>query len=166
MPLNIWNGSTWVAANRLKVWDGAAWTDCAYGKVWDGASWVEFYTGYTAELTADSYVRFASPSSFQINSNGYIYGSVGIQQLVQQYKWLTGIGTSANYEAYATVLSGFSPTGSALNTWISLATSAQWNLSALAGNYRASFLQVSIRIAAAPYTVLATASIDIECDRT
>jgi hypothetical protein len=165
MPLSIWNGATWTEANRLKVWNGTSWVDCAYGKVWNGSSWVEFFTGYSARLDADTYIRFASPASFQVNSNGYVYGSVGVQQLVQQYQWLTGIGSSGDYQVYATVAAGFSPTGSALDTWITLSSSAQWNLTATAGNFRQSILNVSIRLTAAPNTVLATATIDLECDR-
>lgn len=166
MPLKIWDGASWNAANFLKVWNGTSWVECTNGKVWNGTSWVDFFTTYSATLNADSYIRFASPSSFQVNTDGYIYGSNGIQQLVQQYQWKTGGGTSADYQVYATVIAGFPPTGSALDTWITLSTNAQWNISATAGNFRSCFLEVSIRLTAAPNTVLAgPTSIDIECDR-
>lgn len=167
MPLSIWNGTNWTAANRLKVWNGSSWVDCTYGNVWNGSSWVQFFTGYSASLVSDVYTRFASPSSLQINSDGYVYGSSGITQLVQQYQWQTGIGSAGDYQVYATLTSGTTPGGSALNTWLTLSSNAQWNITALAGNFRSATLDVSIRLTAAPNTVLAgPTSITIECDRT
>lgn len=167
MPLKIWNGSIWNPANRLKVWNGTSWVDCAYGKVWNGASWVEFFTGYTASLVSEIYTRFvSSPASLQFNTDGYVYASSSTTQLVQQYLWRTGIGSSSDYQVYATVVGGFTPTGSALDTWITISSNVQWNVSATAGNFRSSTLDVSIRLAASPNTLLAgPIAITIECDR-
>lgn len=169
MPLKVWNGSSWVTSSAVKVWNGSLWINCISGRVWNGSSWVEFFTSYAAQLVDSTYTRTgASPASFQVNSDGYIYGSVGPTQLAgPDYQWRTGIGTSSDYQVYATYVGGSgSPGGSALNTWLTLSSSAQWNVTAVSGAYRYAIIDVSIRLAAAPNTVLAgPASITIECDR-
>ncbi len=170
MATYVWSGVTWTPVTRIKVWQaGSYWADCISGKIWNGSSWVEFYTAYAAQLFDNTYTRTgASPASFQVNSDGYIYGSVGATQLAgPDYQWRTGIGTSSDYQVYATYLGGSgSPGGSALNTWLTLSSSAQWNVTAAAGLYRYAILDVSIRMTAAPNTVLAgPTQITIECDR-
>lgn len=167
MPLKVWNGSSWVQASRLKVWDGAAWTDSKYGKVWNGSSWVEFFNGYSATLTAATYTRVASPSSLQINTDGYVYAANGgVTQFVQQYQWRTGVGPSSDYEVKADFVTGNTPGGSSLGTWLSLGSTAQWNITALAGNYRYFEVNVSIRVAATGTVLAGPTGILVECDRT
>jgi len=165
MPLNVWNGSSWVTSSAVKVWNGSSWGTVKNGTVWNGSSWVEFYTAYAAQLFDNTYTRTVSPASFQVNSNGYIYGSVGATQLFQDYQWLTGIGTGSDYQVYATYLYGTgAPGGSALNTWLTLSSSAQWNVTSVGGNKYA-VIDVSIREVIAPNTVLTSTLITIECDR-
>lgn len=166
MPLKIWNGSSWTEATRLKVWDGSSWVDSTYGKVWNGSAWVEFYQGFRATLTADSYLRSSStPASFQVNNDGFIYASGGTTQLIQRYKWLTGIGTGADYEVLASIVNG-SVSGDSLSVWLPLSSNRQWNRGALSGQLQSATISVQIRMAASPNTVLAgPVNIDIECDR-
>lgn len=167
MPLKIWNGSSWTEATRLKVWNGSSWVDSTYGKVWNGSAWVEFYQGFRATLNAASYTRLvASPASFQVNSDGIVYGSSGTSQLVLDYQWLTGIGTNSDYEVLASLVAGVTPGGDSLNVWLPLSTTRQWNITALLNQVRSATISVQIRMAASPNTVLAgPVNIDIECDR-
>jgi len=167
MALNIWNGASWTAANRLKVWNGTSWVDCAYGKVWNGASWVEFFSGYSAQLISDSYTRIATPSSFQVNTNGYVYAaSGGTQQFVQKYQWLTGIGAGIDYEIRADlVTTNGTPSGSSFGTWISLNSTAQWNIGAIAGQLRYFSMDVQIRQAVSQVVLAGPVNVYVECDR-
>ena len=167
MPLKVWDGAAWTTANRLKVWDGASWVDSKYGKVWNGSSWVEFFNGYSATLIANTYTRLASPSSLQINSDGYVYAANGgVQQFIQQYQWRTGIAPSSDYEVKADFVAGNTPGGSSLGTWISLGSNAQWNITAIAGQFRYFEVNVSIRVAATAVVLAGPVGIIVECDRT
>jgi hypothetical protein len=82
--------------------------------------------------------------------------------------WLTGGGTNADYEARASNLTG--NTGNATgtyNTWLVLSTSRTWGLVAGAiGTLRTTSFTLEIRMAASPNTVLATATVNMEADRT
>ena len=165
--LFVWNGSSWVFTKKLKVWDGFAWVESKYGKVWNGSSWVPFYSAYQAQLFDATYTRIQlSPASFQVNSNGNIYASVGNTQLDgPDYQWLTGIGTGSNYQVKADYVSGVTPGGSALGTWLSLSTSAQWNVTAGIGVYNYSVINVSIRDAGTGVVLAGPVPITVECNR-
>lgn len=156
MPLKVWNGSSWTTASRIKVWNGSAWTELTFGKVWNGSAWTVFHTGLAAQVDTAVYIRDTfDPASLQFKTDGYVYASTGSTQLAQDYQWLTGAGVSGDYEVYATVTSGVTPTGSAVNTWLSLASNVQWDVAASGGQYRQSIMDVQIRMAASPNTVLA-----------
>jgi hypothetical protein len=128
----------------------------------------DFYgkSNFAATLNAADYVRFTnSPASFQVNTDGFVYASNGTTQLVQQYQWLTGIGTGSDYEVLASIVSG-SVTGDSLSVWLPLSSNRQWNRGALAGQLQFATISVQIRMAASPNTVLAgPVNINIECDR-
>ena len=168
MPVKIWNGSTWTTATRARVWNGSTWVEPLYGKVWNGSAWSIFYSGLAAQLNAASYVRtISSPGSLQFNTDGYVYGSQDTTQLLQDYQWLTGAGISSDYEIYAAVTGGVTPSGSSTAVWLSMTSNIQWNVAAPNGQYKYSELSVQIRMAASPNTVLAgPVSIMVECDRT
>lgn len=168
MPVKVWNGSSWTTATRVRVWNGSTWVEPLYGKVWNGSAWSIFYAGLAAQLSTASYARtIFSPGSLQFNTNGYVYGSSNTNQLVQDYQWLTGAGISSDYEIYASVTAGVIPSGSSTGVWLSMASNVQWDVAAPNGQYKFSTLDVQIRMAASPNTVLAgPVSITVECDRT
>lgn len=168
MPLKVWDGSSWVTASRMKVWNGSTWADLSFGKVWNGSVWTTFYTGLQATINAATYIRYtASPASLQFNADGYVYASSGSTQLVQDYLWKTGGGVAGDYEIYVDVVSGITPSGSSTGVWLPLSSTRQWDVTAALGNYRESKLDVLIRMAASPNTVLAgTVTITVGNDRT
>ena len=137
------------------MWNGSTWVEPLYGKVWNGSAWSIFYSGLAAQVDAAFYVRdIFDPASLQFNTDGYVYASSGTTQLVQDYQWLIGAGTSADYEIYAAVTSGVTPSGSSTAVWLPLSSNVQWNVVAPFGQYRQSTMDIQIRMAASPNTVL------------
>lgn len=92
-------------------------------------------------------------SQFQLNSDGSAYQSVGGGAAVLLYGWCIPAAEAANYEAYATLVSGALSVGSsAVSTWLPLSTSRSWRVRTTSGVALA-YLNIGIRrIGTSPIT--------------
>jgi hypothetical protein len=69
-------------------------------------------------------------------------------------------GNPGDYEVYFQKNSGTTPAGSAVNTWLNLATTRTWSLSqAPTNNNKTTYGQLLIRMSASPFTTLNTAGV-------
>lgn len=121
---------------------------------------------HAATLVATTYSRIGTtPAQLQFNSDGFAYANT-TGSLVQQYQWLTGSGTASDYEVRSTVTGG-SPgsftTDPSAGTWLALSTSRTWERASTASFDRNVIATYEIRDAST-LTVLATASITLDCD--
>lgn len=78
--------------------------------------------------------------------------------------WMA-FGTAADYETRATLLSGTSPTGSAVGSWLALSSNVEWALLQTTSGSKSASITVDIRLASSG-AVLATATIDLEASHT
>lgn len=119
--------------------------------------------GHAAFLRAELVYRTISFTNFIVNSDGFVYHP---DSGTQQYQWLTGTGTSADYEIRSTITGGtpgtFSTDPSA-GSWVSLATTKTWQRGGTSGVIRDVTATFEIRDAGS-LIVLASASITLECD--
>ena len=103
------------------------------------------------------------PTAVELNSNGTLNATTVNTTLDFQYNWLGGGGASA-YDVRVTILSGTYTAGTT-GTWLNLATTRSWTRNATAGN--ASYVSGLFEIRnASTLVVLASATIDLSCDKT
>lgn len=115
-------------------------------------------------VTLNSQTITANGSRSAPASAGYILGSDGKvynQNGTQTDTWLA-VGSAANYQCYASIISG-SPSGS-FGSWLSFSGSQTWALAGTAGQDTSAKIQVQIRDAAAPNTLRGTAIITFNCN--
>lgn len=155
MSIHVWNGSVWKAVNTdsdgaiysngLQYWDGSNWIYAYNAKVWNGSAWKGFldnvqlwdyniYTQSTPPYGGDLAV-------YNVGSNGFAYGNY---QAINQ--WNQNPDNSSQYQIFATQSFGDPIYGAALNTWLDLGPSANWEwyIAPLDGNGTA-FMEVEIR---------------------
>ena len=154
MALHVWNGSAWVTVNRngignpsdagLAVWNGSSYVNSITAKIWNGSSWIPFIDNVT--ITGDTVSTFGSPppiAYWSINDSGSIIYSDSSGFPYIAYSWILNSENRSQYEIRAELLSGSSPSGDSLNTWLSLSTSRSWNLSSSIDDF--SDLKMTIR---------------------
>ena len=103
-------------------------------------------------------------ATYTVNTSGIVQKTEGASTTTLE-TWLQA-GASSDYEVRATVLSGDTPTGSALATWMALSTSRAWTLTDAVNDGIAltCSLQIEIRDSATG-TVQDTATITITSER-
>jgi hypothetical protein len=117
----------------------------------------------SAYLEDAVYIRTgASPCRVKIASDGFVYAQEG-SSYTSRYSWLTGGGTGADYEVYCTELSG--NLGGTLDTWEALSTDRIWEVIAPSMNIVTGEGFFEIRDAST-HSIIASATLWLECDRT
>lgn len=105
--------------------------------------------------TADATLRFDTNGAVQSLTN-----SNGVQQIADWYLPNTA-GIGSQYWIRATLSSGTSPSGSALNTWLALSSPASWRLTQTTNGSRTCTLAISIASDAAGSNVVTTGTATI-----
>lgn len=79
--------------------------------------------------------------------------------------WMGG-GTSSEYEARMTMVSGTFSSGSGTGTWLNLGTTRSWTRNETRNGYYSSVAvaTLEVRMAASPYTVLSTTTVTLTAD--
>ena len=124
--------------------------------------------GPTVILQAAAYTSTTDIYScrFNLETDGWVWVRDGISTVdTQRYQWLIG-GSTSDYEALATIVTGTFSTGTA-GTWLDLATVAIW------GRYSVTLgpkltqvtFDLSIRAKANPAITLVTSRITLTSDR-
>ena len=80
--------------------------------------------------------------------------------------WKTGGGSGSDYDIRYTKTSGTTPTGSSVNTWLNLASTADWILteSTNGNSTKTCSGTLEIRLAASPFTVLDSCTLTMTAD--
>ena len=107
----------------------------------------------------------ASNASFRLAADRLSYeGENGA--FVSGFQWCATAGAPANYEARVTLDSGTSPSGSAVGSWVSLATDATWTVNdpTSDGTPIACSLTLDVRRAGGSI-ILATSSVSLSAER-
>ena len=97
-------------------------------------------------------------SGFQLNSSGVAKMLVQSSYTDVSGEWLVA-GANTDFECRATIISGTLTTGTT-GSWQSLSSTREWTISTPAGVKTTSFT-LEIRLAASPFTVLASATIEL-----
>lgn len=102
-------------------------------------------------------------TSYRISSDGFVYhGDNGAY--TSRYRWTAEPVT--NYEARVTLVSGDSPSGSTVGSWLALSTTRTWSIVASIANDGSVFSTLSVEIRdATSLAVVATATITIIAER-
>lgn len=95
-------------------------------------------------------------ATYTINADGTVKNHVPTSLGI----WLL-LGANSDFEVRATFNTGDSPSGSALATWLAASTSRSWTLTQSSPGETTCNLTIEIRLAAAPFTVLDTATVNI-----
>ena len=113
-----------------------------------------------ATINAATYARFISPVYIEFNANGTFTPNTG-----SAYLWKTGGGSGSDYEIQTSSIvdDGFSADPSA-GSWVSLGTTRTFTRTSTAGFQNSVTAVFKIRMAASPNTVLATATITLDCN--
>lgn len=103
-------------------------------------------TPLTALNVTDTVLLSTADATLRFDTNGAVTSltnSNGVQQITDWYQPnITGIGNQ--FWIRATLSSGTSPTGSALNTWLQLSSPASWRLTQTTNGSRTCTLAISI----------------------
>ncbi len=98
-------------------------------------------------------------AQYVIDNNGNAYKDTGAGDVAITGQWVTN-GTPADYDVRVTLVSGVTPSGSAIATWLNCATDREWHLSQGFPGGKSSELLVEIR-RTADSAVLASATIKL-----
>lgn len=167
MPYHIGVGGAWKLCTKAHVGVGGVWKEVQKMHIGVGGVWKEFYTNLGATLNTVSWLdNAATPtnvaSGIQIHSDGTV-NRLKTSTYTDQYTWLTGSGANTDYEVRMTTTSGTLSSGDTLGVWHSLGTTRDFNRN---NNSDTPSTQeyvgtLEIRMAAAPNTVLATATVTL-----
>ena len=98
-------------------------------------------------------------AAYEVNSSGLLY-SIKNSARVSIGTWLLS-GPSSDYEIRVTDNFGTLTSGSATSTWLALSSTRSWGLEVTSPDSITSDLTVEIRLAASPFTVLDTATVEL-----
>lgn len=152
--------------------DYVAWVNVAgtwkKAAVWQNVAgtWKQITSLLAATLSNATYIHTTvSPANatagFRLD-NDFSADSLAGAAYTERYTWKTGSGAAADYEARWTTISGSLSSGTA-GTWLGLGTDRVWTRTRTADGIGSDTVvgTVEIREAAAPNTVLATATITL-----
>jgi hypothetical protein len=109
---------------------------------------------------------FTAVAGYRVDSDSFIYTAANFNGVYSvQEQWDSNPTTVGNYEVRATLVSGNTPSGSALSTWLVLSSDRTWELSASPGNLLTCVLTIEVRDTATS-TVRATATVTLNADAT
>lgn len=166
MTWNVGVGGVWKEVKTPSVGVGGVWK--AVSKAWIGVGgvWKDFYIALSASLTGTTVTHTAiSPANatagLKVDNDGYVYRLNG-STYTQLGQWLLA-GLNSEFECRWTNTSGTLSSGTA-GAWANCSTDQGWNVAyntnAVGNKICAGLLE--IRMAAAPNTVLASASYSLE----
>jgi hypothetical protein len=109
------------------------------------------------------YDASSAVAGYRLDSDGSMYRTIGSGTYTAfGGEWLLS-GAASAYEARATLVSGTSPAGSALSSWLVLSSDRTWTLTTAATGYKTCELTIEIRNATTE-AVLDTASVVLESE--
>lgn len=162
MPFHVGVGGAWKEASKAYVGVGGAWKEVQGMWVGVGGAWKQFYQNLTVTLAGGTFQHTTiSPtnaiSGVVIDSDGYVYRRNG-GNYVQLALWLVS-GAAADCECRWTTTSGGLTTGTA-GAWLNCGTDREFNVITTTNGFDSNSCAgtLEIRMAAAPNTVLASAS--------
>lgn len=130
MGLKIHNGLSLVDYTGFKIYNGTAWVTPNAGKIYDGVTWKDFLIVFatindTVVHNETNEGGIEALATWQMGAIGT--GRVNFTNGVS-YDWVTPTSAGGNYYIRATVSSGATPTGSAVNSWISTGSAITWEV--------------------------------------
>jgi hypothetical protein len=167
MTLHVNDGGTWKQAANVYVNDAGVWKEVQEIYVNDAGTWKSVFVNDVIALS--DFVSIAVgptgplTSLYALQSDGEVWGNNLGPSTEYLADWIAPKTNMANYECFASQLSGDAVTGT-LNAWQSLATTRSWSLTRLNTAVASAVIQVQIR-RSIDAAVLATATISIELDR-
>jgi len=105
----------------------------------------------------------AATAGYRLTSGGLAQSLVNTTYTTLE-TWCTPTSEAGNYEVFATLVSGSTPSGT-IGSWVALSTTREWALSSNIGLSKVCQLSLQIRKIGTT-TVLATATIDLDADAT
>jgi len=112
---------------------------------------IQDFTGGARDATA----------GYRLTSAGLAQSLVNVTYTTLE-TWCTPTSEAGNYEVFATLVSGSTPSGT-IGSWVALSTTQDWVLSSSIGISKVCQLSLQIRRIGTT-TVLATATIDLDAD--
>jgi len=125
-----------------------------------GGPLIQLNTPVTVSYTFGS--SLGAYAGYRLDSDSFVYtaaNSSGAYTVAEQ--WDSIPATVGSYEARATLVTGDTPSGSALSTWLTLSADQTWQLFASPGNAFSCTLTIEIRDTASS-TVRATATVYLD----
>ena len=168
MPLKIWDGSAFKEVSLLKIWDGSSFANVLNAYTWSGSAWTKFFpsvkiTDQSAVNNSRAGIGGSAAATYRLGNDGAARASTGASLVSIAGEWLVGSGTTSDYEAQATVLSGsggsFSGPGAG---WNNLGTTRDWSLT-VTNNYGERYVLIEIRPVGSTTTTI-SATIYFEVD--
>lgn len=101
-------------------------------------------------------------ASVRIKSSGTVQGRANTNPYNTKFVWLL-VGSSGDYEVRATLLSGTTPSGSAIGTWLTTSSDRTWSVSSVVGGAVFSTLLIELRDIATN-TIQASATFTIQAE--
>ena len=127
MAFNIRKSGAWVAPSFVKRREAGSWTSVSTIKAKKSGAWEQVWP--LVSITDQNVNRIASTAltaTYTVNTSGIVQKTEGGSTTTLE-TWLQ-VGASSAYEVRATLLSGDTPTGSALASWLALSTTRAWTL--------------------------------------
>jgi hypothetical protein len=129
-----------------------------------GGPLIQLTTPRTISYTSGGIL--SAQAGYGLDPDSYVYTAANFSgSYTQSEQWDSVPATTGNYEVRATLVSGNTPAGSALATWLVVSTFRSWLLNASPGNFLTCVLTVEVRDTATS-TVRATASVTLTADAT
>ena len=162
MPMHFRDGAAWRVAKELHFRDGAAWRKAKEVWVHDGTAWRKAFSGGAivnplGALSFDDSQMWPdwAVASISFLNDGTLGGVAG--------DWYapTSAGIGASYWIRATLSSGNTPAGAALNTWHSLSTARGWSLSQTTQGSKSCTLNISIASDSAGTNIVSTGTLSL-----
>ena len=172
MSFKIRKSGAWANTGTVNVRKSGAWATAGFVKAMKSGSWALVWPSLLASLTATGV--FASGASaggaaafYKVDNDGSAYTKIGVGSYTSFETWLDA-GTNSNFEVrfIETVNNGIGTTGgSALNTWLGLATGREINVGG-AGPGDIAYREFSVDIReTVTNTILTTATITLSAER-
>jgi hypothetical protein len=129
-----------------------------------GGPLIQLTTPRTISYTSGGILN--ARAGYGLDPDSYVYTAANTSgAYTQSEQWDSVPATTGNYEVRATLVSGNTPAGSALATWLVVSSFRSWMLTASPGNFLTCVLTIEVRDTATS-TVRATASVTLQADAT
>lgn len=140
-----------------------AWIDIDIVRRRAAGAWVVAWRRVSISSQSVSHIppTGAAIAGYRLNASGIAETREGASYTTVG-SWIA-LGTPSDYECMATLLSGTSPSGSSVGSWLPLSASREWSLTQSSSGIKSCSLQVEIR-RASTLVVLASEQINLEAD--